>query len=161
MKDQHRLWLHQVCSLSPYGSTPPAKQAPCMSGQTAVRRAAFSCTHRNIPTLTVVIAARILATISSILMAATVYTFSFRCPHRKKSNRVRSGDRGGYVMSPPHTIHLSEQVACNHSRTFRHTVAGFRRTWTITRVAQLGTHLQTIPADHNTEKHIVEHPASA
>jgi hypothetical protein len=47
---------------------------------------------------TLVTAAWVLATKSSIVLGGTVYTCSLRCPHRKESIGVRPGYRGGHAM---------------------------------------------------------------
>jgi hypothetical protein len=112
--------------------------------QTAMRRTVFYSTRRNMSASTLVIVEWSLATKSSILVGGIACASSFKCRHRKKSNGVRSGDREGQAMIPPHSFHLPGYVASNYSRKFSR-VVGLRRAGTITLVAQVGAYLQAAP----------------
>jgi hypothetical protein len=92
-------------------------------------------------------------------VGGTTYTCSVKCPHGKKSNGVRSGDRGDHAVGPPRPIHLPGYVTSNNSRTFSPAVVGLLRAGTITPVAQRGSHLQAAPAEQSKNTISSSNPA--
>jgi hypothetical protein len=67
----------------------------------AALRTMVSWTLWSIGTFMVLIAALILSVNSSKLASGVAYTKFWRWPQRKKSQGLRSGDRGGQVIAPP------------------------------------------------------------
>jgi hypothetical protein len=53
---------------------------------------------------------------SSILLVGTAKTYPSGCPHWKKFITIRSDERGGHAIGPPHAIHLQGYVLFNHCR---------------------------------------------
>jgi hypothetical protein len=45
-----------------------------------------------------------------MLIGGSVYTAFFKCPHKKKSNGVRSGDLGGHSTGPCVAINFSMKI---------------------------------------------------
>ncbi len=42
--------------------------------------------------------------------------FVLMCPHKKKSNGVKSGERGAHEIGPPLPIHRSSNLLSSHER---------------------------------------------
>ncbi|GBM05244.1 hypothetical protein AVEN_181628-1 [Araneus ventricosus] len=60
----------------------------------------------------------ILATRSSAETTGVSYTKDFMCLQKKKSSGLWSGERGGQVTGPPHSIHRAGYLAFKKCRRY-------------------------------------------
>ncbi|GBO24163.1 hypothetical protein AVEN_82723-1 [Araneus ventricosus] len=70
-----------------------------------------------------------LSTPSICVVTTSRYTSSLRWPHRKKSNGVRSGERGGHRTGPPRPIQRPGYSVSNQPRTGAQKCAGAPSCW--------------------------------
>jgi hypothetical protein len=133
----------QQCAFNIYSWC--SKWVPCVLRQMAVR-------HHNMRASAVVTAAWSLTMRSLILVGRTVYTCPFKCPHRKKSNRVSLGNLGGHAVGPSHPVHLPEYITPTTTGHFTCNVMWLCHAGIITPVTQLEAQLKAAPVEQFEEK---------
>ncbi|GBL92932.1 hypothetical protein AVEN_54586-1 [Araneus ventricosus] len=69
------------------------------------------------------------ATKSIFVVTTSRYTSSLRWPHRKKSNGVRCGERGGHRTGPPRPIQRPGYSTSSQPRTGAQKCAGAPSCW--------------------------------
>jgi hypothetical protein len=88
-----------------------SKCPPCIRRHAIASHGILACTRRNMFASMVATAAWNFAVKSSMSVGGSLWKISFRCPQRKKSRGLRSGDLAGHDTGPPRPSHLSGNYA--------------------------------------------------
>jgi hypothetical protein len=76
-----------------------------------------------------------------IEMGGAAYTWSFRCPYRKKPKGLQTGNRGGHTIGPCHPVHLPGYVAFKPAGHLPHSPLELHHAESTTSAKQLEAHL--------------------